>query len=52
MGEGELAMPKMTPEQEAAYAIDFNVARKDLSRNASGFRAKRLKTGSVSGCAV
>lgn len=23
-------MPKMTPEQEAAYALDFNVARADL----------------------
>lgn len=31
-GEGpESAMPKMTPAQEAAYAIDYNLAREDLS---------------------
>jgi hypothetical protein len=27
-------MPKMTPEQEAAYALDFGVARSDLSEQA------------------
>ena len=32
MEVGEL-MPKMSPEQEAAYALDFGVARSDLPRN-------------------
>jgi len=33
-------MPRMTPEAEARYALDFNVARSDLSMPARPARSR------------
>jgi len=41
-------MPKMTPEREAAYALDFNVARSDLSM-AAQLHYDRLKAERAAG---